>query len=421
MEEILHYVWKHKLFSPLKTINGESIDVIDVGISNPNAGPDFFNSKLKIGDQLWVGNIEIHTSAQDWYRHKHNTDKNYDSVILHLVKKSDREVCNSEGRVVQQCVLEYPSSIDDNMSFLLRSDVQLACVNYLSSVPTMVMNAWKSTLLVERLERKTNDIQSYLEQTANSWEDTLYILLFRSFGFGVNSDAFERLARSVSYNYLKKHRDDLLQIEAILFGQAGLLDQVSDDYQTLLKGEYEFLKHKYSLKSFDHSFLKMLRVRPSGFPQIRIAQLASIIHTYPNIFDRIINAKDVGTLRLLFQTEPSEYWKTHYSFGESSSPKSKFLGKSSLDGLIINVVVPMLFAYGKHLGDDSYCAKSLDLLEQIDSENNSIIKLFKQAGVKINTSFDSQAIIQLKREYCEKKKCLFCRIGYNILSNKIYK
>ena len=418
MEEILHYVWKHKLFGQLQTIKGESIEVIDVGLPNPNAGPDFFNSKLKIGDQVWGGNIEIHTSAQDWYKHKHDTDRNYDSVILHVVKKSDKIVYNSEGREVQQCVLNYPSSIDENIDFLLKTDVDLSCVNYLSSIPPMAMNAWKNTLLIERLERKTNDIQSFLQHTSDSWEDTLFLLLFRSFGFGVNSDAFERIAKSISYSILKKHRDDILQIEALLFGQAGQLDEALDEYQTLLKGEYEFLKHKYNLKPLDSSLLKTLRVRPSGSPQVRIAQLASIIFEYPNLFDRILNTKDVGTLRLLFQTAPSEYWKTHYYFGEVSTPKTKYLGKNSLDSLIINVVTPILFAYGRYIGDDTICSRSLDILEQVEAESNSIVKLFKQAGVTIKNAFDSQAVIQLKREYCEKKKCLFCRVGYNILASK---
>lgn len=419
MEEILHYVWKHKLFGQLTTTDGQSIDVVDVGLPNSNAGPDFFNCKLKIADQLWVGNVEIHTFAKDWYTHKHDLDPNYDSVILHVVKVSDQAVINSEGRQVPQCVLSYSPSIDDNISFLLKTDVSLPCVNYLSTISSMSISSWKNALLVERLERKTRDIQQYLTLSTNSWEDTLFVLLSRSFGFGVNSDAFERLARSISYALLQKHRDDLLQIEALLFGQAGLLEDASDEYQILLKGEYEFLRHKYKLKPLDSSSFKMLRMRPSGFPQVRIAQLASIIHTYPNIFDKIIKTRDVGTLRLLFQTSPSEYWKTHYTFGESSVLKTKYLGQDSLDSLIINVVVPILFAYGKYVGDEKMGNASIDFLEKLDAENNTIIKSFDNLGLKSKNAFDSQALIQLKREYCEKKKCLFCRIGYSVLSSKM--
>lgn len=419
MEEILHYVWKHRLFGVLATTDGQSIEIIDVGLPNYNSGPDFFNCKLKIGDQQWVGNVEIHTFARDWYSHKHDLDANYDSVILHVVKVADQPVYNSEGRKIPQCVLQYSASIDDNVSFLLKADVSLPCVNYLSTISPMTISSWKNTLLVERLERKTKDIQNYLTLSTNSWEDTLFILLSRSFGFGVNSDAFERLARSISYNILQKHRDDLLQIEALLFGQAGLLDEVCDEYQKLLKGEYEFLKHKYKLKSLDSSLFKMLRMRPSGFPQVRIAQLASIIHTYPSLFDQIIKAKDVGTLRLLFQTNPSEYWKTHYTFGESSVLKTKYLGKNSLDSLIINVVVPILFAYSKFVGDEKMGSTSIEFLEKLDAENNTIVKSFSNLGLSSKSSFDSQALIQLKREYCDKKKCLFCRIGYNVLTSKM--
>lgn len=418
MEDVLHYVWKYRLFDKLETTKGESIEVLDLGLPNQNAGPDFFNAKLKIGEQLWVGNVEIHTLASDWNKHRHHQDSGYDSVVLHIVKISDLNVFNSQGREIPQCVLSYPLQIESNINFLLRADLDLPCVNSLSSVSSFILNSWKNTLLVERLERKTNDIENYLSLNAHSWEDALYILFCRSFGFGINTDSFERLARSTPLNVIKKHADSMFQIEALLFGQAGMLTEAKDDYQQQLKLEYEFLKHKYELQPLPQALFKTMRVRPSGSPHIRIAQLASIICTYPNLFDRIVNAKDIGVLRLLLQTEPSSYWKSHYSFGSVSEQKSKYLGVSSLDSLIINVAVPMIFAYGKQIGDESFMNKSFVFLEQLKPENNSITKQFQRGGVIMNSAYDSQAFIQLKREYCEKKKCLFCRVGHSILTNK---
>lgn len=418
-EDIIHYVWKHKLYDKqLCTVEGEPIEVIDTGIHNSNAGPDFFNAKIKIGDQLWVGNVEIHHSSGDWIKHNHHRDESYDSIILHIVRKANTTIINSSGRRIPQCIITYPTHIDNNIDFLLKSDLSIPCANYISSIPKLRLSSWLNSLLIERLERKTNDIETLLQQYINSWEEVFYILLSRSFGFGINSDAFERLAKSIPLQYIRKHSNNILQLEAMLFGQAGMLEKPEDEYQKSLSNEYLFLKEKFGLTPLPSSLFKNLRIRPTAFPQVRIAQLTILLHTYPNLFNKVVYAKDVGTLRLILQVNPSLYWQTHYTFGTESPKRSKYLGDNSLDSLIINAVCPIIFSYGKHTADESICDKSLAFLENIKAENNSIIKFFKSLNVSINSAYDSQACIQLKREYCEKKKCLFCQIGHNLLTNR---
>lgn len=421
MEDILHYVWKFKLYNNnLKTTEGEPIEVIDTGLSNTNEGPDFFNAKVKIGDKLWAGNIEIHTSSSEWKRHNHHTNKAYNSVILHIVKDADCEVLNEQGKTIPQCEISYPKHIDESYDFLIHSNIDVPCSNYLADMDAFRLKAWMDTLLIERLERKAKDIEVHLERYHGSWDDTFYTLLTRNFGFGLNSDSFERLALSLPLKYIQKQGDNLVQIEALLFGQAGMLeiDKPLDDYHNLLCKEYEFLKGKYDLQPLEKHIFKNMRTRPTAFPQIRVAQLAALLHSSSTLFSKVTSCKDVGQIRLMFHVNASDYWQTHYSFGATSSKKSKYLGESSLDTILINTVAPILFAYGKYLGDEDMCERALHFLEIITAEKNSIIKYFAKLHVPILSAADSQAIIQLKREYCEKRKCLYCRIGHQLLASK---
>lgn len=418
MEDILHYIWKFRLFqNNLKTTEGLPIEVIDVGLPNTNEGPDFFNAKIKIGEKVWAGNIEIHTTSGDWKKHKHDTNKSYNSVILHVVEKADCEVYNQLGKPVLQCEITYPKHIKDNYQFLVHSNTDVPCCNYIGSTPSIHLNSWTNSLLIERLERKSNDIERLLTHFNNSWEDVFYVLLSRNFGFGLNSDSFERLALSIPLKYIQKQGDNLVQIEAFLFGQAGMLDttETGDDYHTLLKKEYEFLKNKYDLKPLDSYTFKKLRTRPSAFPQIRIAQLAALLYNSHGLFSKIIACEDVGRIRLMFHYNASEYWQTHYQFGETSDRKSKYLGDASLDIVLINTVAPLLFNYGKSINSETHCERALRFLEIIKPEQNIITKQFVKYRVPINNAADSQAIIQLKREYCEPRKCLYCRIGHQVL------
>lgn len=420
MEELLHYIWKFRLFQKnLKSSDGQEIEVIDVGLHNTNEGPDFFNAKIRIGDKIWAGNIEIHKTSSDWVKHNHHTDENYNSVILHVVEKINTNIINQAGQNVLQCEITYPPNIEENYQFLLHSNTDIPCCNYIGTMPSFHLNAWMNNLLIERLERKSNHIEDLLSRFNNSWEDVFYVLLSRNFGFGLNSDSFERLALSLPLRYIQKQGDNLVQIEALLFGQSGMLDKIesNDDYFTLLKKEYEFLKNKYELTPLDSYVFKNLRSRPTAFPQIRIAQLAALLYNTHGLFSKIISCGELGRIRLMFHVNASEYWQTHYSFGLKSERKSKYLGDASLDIILINTVIPILFIYGKSINNDVLCERALSFLEQLKPEKNSITKRFSKYHLPLNNAADSQAIIQLQREYCELKKCLFCRIGHQVLIN----
>lgn len=421
MEKILHYVWKFRLFnSDLTTTNGERVEVIDVGMPNYDEGPDFFNAKVKIGEKVWAGNVEIHTSSQEWTKHKHDTNKNYNSVVLHITEKVTNEIFNENGQSIPQCIITYPHHIKDNYEFLIHSDTNVPCCNYIGTMPPLHIHSWMNTLLVERLERKSNHIFDFLHRFDGSWDEVFYVLLTRNFGFGLNSDAFERLALSLPLRYIQKQGDSWIQIEAMLFGQAGMLNdpKCTDEYYVILNKEYDFLKNKYSLNTLDNHIFKQLRMRPRAFPQIRIAQLAALLYNIHGLFNKITNCKEVGRIRLMFHYNASEYWQTHYNFGSSSERKSKYLGDASLDIILINTVAPMLFAYGKSIDSEEHCERALQFLEIIQAEQNSITKYFSKLNVPLRNAADSQSIIQLKREYCEPRKCLFCRVGHQLLLKK---
>ena len=420
MEDILHYIWKFRLFQKgLKTTTGQPVEVIDVGLPNTNEGPDFFNAKIKIGDKIWAGNVEIHKSSDQWVKHKHDVNKNYNSVILHIVEKANCEVYNESGQPVMQCEITYPEHILENYDFLIHSNTDIPCCNYIGSMPSFHINSWMNTLLIERLERKSKHIQELLERYNNSWEDVFYVILSRNFGFGLNSDSFERLALSLPLKYIRKQGDNLIQIEALLFGQSGMLDnlKVNDDYYSLLQKEYAFLKNKYELNPLESYVFKSLRTRPTAFPQIRIAQLAALLHSSHGLFSKITACDDVGRIRLMFHVNASEYWQTHYAFGVSSERKVKYLGDASLDIILINTVAPILFIYGRTIDSEIHCERALRFLEILKPERNSITKRFGKLKMPLNNAADSQAMIQLKREYCEPRKCLFCRVGHQLLTS----
>ena len=421
MEQILHYVWKHKLYQKeLKTTDGVPLEIIDVGIHNTDEGPDFCNAKIKVGDRVWVGNVEIHESSKDWYKHKHEQNKLYNSVILHIVASASQEIRNEAGLLVPQCEISYPTHIRDNIDFLLNTDVSIPCCNYLRSISDIHIRSWLNSLMLERLERKSNDISKYFDRFNSSYTDTFYVLLSRSMGFGLNSDAFERLALSLPLNYILKQGNNPLQIEALLFGQSGMLEDIGnpDEYTRKLINEYLFLRNKYNLQPIDKRIFRNLRIRPASSPFIRIAQLASLLQNIQGLFTKILESKDLGQIRLLFHVNASEYWQTHYIFGEESPRKNKYIGDTSLDVMIINAVVPLVFFYGKKIDNESYIDKAIGFLEAIKPESNSIIKQFNAYGIPSQSAYYTQALIQLKREYCAKKKCLYCRIGYRMLSEK---
>ena len=418
MERLLHYVWKYRLYSttPLFTTDGYSVSVIDPGIPNTDAGPDFFNAKIKIDDTLWAGSIEIHTKASDWLLHRHNQDKAYDGVILHIVEVADCTVFRTNGEAIPQMQLTVPELVMQNIDWLLHRDRALPCAAYIPQIEPLHITPWLGALLSERLERKTADVFRLLDQYAGDWNEVFYIILTRNFGFGVNNEIFERLAKSLPLRYIQKQRSSHSQIEALLFGQAGMLEELGDcHYYRLLQREYHFLRHKFGLTPLDNSQFRSLRTRPINFPYLKLAQLASVWVQHDTLFSVILNAGSVGQIKQCFRVRPSEYWETHYHFRSPSAKKDKSMGEKSLCILLINTVVPIMFAYGVKNKLPEYCERAIRILETLPSETNSIVTSFCRAGVKVGHAGDSQALIQLKREYCEKKKCLYCRIGFRYL------
>lgn len=427
MEHLLHYVWKHKLF-PLKvlqTTNGLPVEVIDPGLQNPNAGPDFFNAKLKINGILWVGNIEIHAHASDWFHHGHDSDKVYDSVILHVVGEADGEITRTNGEVIPQLQLTCPEHIRAHYHELCVADQYPACYPVLASLPKLTVHSWLTALQTERLEQKARLITQRLEHCNNNWEDAFFITLARNFGFGLNGDAFETWAGLLPLRAVDKHRNDLFQIEALFYGLAGLFEDTflkkeqEDEYSLRLCKEFRYLQRKFEFtRVMDATLWRFLRLRPENFPHIRLAQLAYLYQKGDKLFSRLLEAETLSEVRELLTTRTSAYWESHYLFGQTSPHKEKTLGERSKNLIIINTVTPFLYTYGLHKADERMCERARRFLEELKAEDNHITRAWSNAGLPVATAADSQALIQLRKEYCDKRKCLFCRFGYEYLRHE---
>ena len=428
MEQLLHYVWKHKLFPlvELKTTDGKPVEVIDPGLHNHNSGPDFFNAKVKISQTLWVGNVEIHDKSSDWFLHGHDKDQAYDNVVLHVTGKPDVEVMNTAGQYIPQMVLEVPSTIRENYEELLRTDQYPPCYQIIPDLTTLNIHAWMAALQTERLEQKTEAIIRRVKRMNGSWENAYFLTLARNYGFGINGDTFEEWATHIPFSAIAHHRDKLFQIEAVFMGQAGLLDinaiperyqqeALNEGYYAKLRNEYLYLAHKFSLCPMDYKRWKFLRLRPQNFPHIRLSQLANLYYERKTGLSQLVECKDLFSLQSLLSTKVTPYWETHYTFGSISDLNEKNLSPFSMNLLMINTCIPMLFAYGRHSAKETLCNRAFDFLEQLKAENNYIIRLWKECGLTVKNAGDSQALIQLKKEYCDKKECLRCRIGYEYL------
>jgi len=421
-EDFLHYVWKFRLFdhTDLQTTEGENIEVFSSGLPNTDSGPDFQNARLKIGETNWAGNVEVHISSSDWKRHNHTTDNAYNNVILHVVYRDDAPVTMADGRHLP--TLELQNRIPGELygryhNLIYGNQTVIPCEASIGKLDEFTLRTWFTRVLIERLEKKSTAVIERLALNKGDWEETFYQFLAANFGFKVNALPFELLAKSLPQNILAKHKNNPLQIEALIFGQAGFLNaDFEEDYPRKLKTEYEFLRKKHSLKPVENHLWKFTRLRPQNFPTIRLAQFAALIINSNHLFSKVLDIRGVKDLQNLFTNiKVNPYWENHYQFGKESKPSSKNLGQASIDILLLNTLALFLFSYGKHNQLQHFVDRSLKLLESLAAEQNNIIADFNDLGVKAVSAFDSQAIIELKNSYCNFKKCLQCGVGNKIL------
>jgi hypothetical protein len=419
-ESFLHYTWKYRLFNSndLFTSKGEKVEIISPGLANRDAGPDFFNAKIKIQDQLWAGNVEIHLKSSDWVQHKHSSDKAYNNIILHVVHNHDKELFRENGERIP--VLEIkdkiPENIYSNYLNLYSEKEVIACKRSLPDVDPSRIKLWLERMMVERLQRKSEEIKNTWLAFNKDWNQTWYFLLAGALGSNVNRQPFELLAKSLPLNYLLKHKDHLHQVEAMLFGQAGFLEGgFIDGYPKLLKKEYGFLKQKFNLSPIENHLWKFLRLRPANFPTVRISQLASLIHQTELSFSSLIEFENPSQFHNILNCNASDYWQDHYVFDKGSEHKTKYLGKTSKNLIIINIVAPLMFLYSDEKEIPELKDKALDILEQTEPENNHIVSQWKEAKIKPDSAFKTQSLIQLYNNYCKNKRCLECGIGSAIL------
>ncbi len=421
-EDLLQYVWRTKQLSldELFTTDGEKVDIFHFGYLNSHAGPDFSQAKIKINDTLWVGNVEMHVLSSMWNTHGHNNDPAYDNVILHVVYEEDKEICRKDRSKIPCIELKdrILPKIKSNYGKLLQNDYWVPCEKLINLVPQEKIQFWWHHLLVDRLERKTNDIKDILAINRGDWEETTFVLISKYLGGKVNSLPMELLARSIPVTTLYKNRNNLLTVEALLFGQSGMIQSAfKDEYPSKLKKEYSFYQKKYSLQPINPVAWKFGKMRPANFPTIRIAQLADLLYQQEFLFRKIIEAHDGLTIKSIFAAEASFYWNNHYRFDKESKSRVKKLGDGFIDMLSINVVAPLLFTYGMMTGEEKYKNKALHLLQEIPPEKNNIISRWKSLSVTPKNAYDSQSLIQLKQQFCRHQKCLHCAIGNHIMKS----
>lgn len=419
----MHYVWQHRLLlqPDMITTDGERVEIIDPGMLNRDAGPDFFNAKVRIADRIWCGNVEMHVRASDWHRHGHDTDPAYASVVLHVVAADDCRIQLPEGRIVPQMVMRCAPDFNERYSRMVDSPAdRLACFAELAEAPRIYITDCLTAMAFERLYQKTDRILALLERLNGNWPETIYVTLARALGFGLNSQAFEQLALAVPLRSLLKHRDAPEAVEGLLFGQAGLLpDTDSDPHVELMRREYAFMCHKFRLASPEGIMWRMARTRPQNFPHRRIAALAAMIAEGFTVASKACGITSVEEALALFDVQLPHYWHHRYTFGPSTaSAGSRAFSRASTDILVINVIVPLLHAYGTCFGNERMQQRAIELLEALPPEHNTITRLFSDAGIQCRDAFTSQALIQLRRAYCEPRKCLYCRLGHHFLSRK---
>lgn len=422
-EDFLHYVWKFKLFNmrELQTTAGENIEIQSAGIHNFNSGADFQNARLRIGDTLWAGNVEIHLSSADWHKHNHTHDDAYNNVILHVVYQHNQDIITPDGKPLPTLELynRIPADLYLRYHELTYGNQQIIpCEASIKTVKALSIQNWLTRVLVERLQKKSETVINTLQLNRGDWEETFYQFLAANFGFKVNALPFELLAKSLPQNILAKHKNSALQVEALIFGQAGFLqDEFTDSYPQKLKAEYSFLQKKYALQPIEKHLWKFMRLRPQNFPTIRLAQFAALVLQANHLFSKILETGSIPDLRKLFSSiVVNEYWMSHYRFDTESKPAVKTFGDASVNLLLLNTISVFLYSYGSHNGQQQYVDRSLQLLEDLPVEHNNVVNDFKDLGVKASSAFESQALLELRNCYCNHKKCLQCGVGNQILN-----
>ena len=423
-ERFLQFIWKYQLYDRdnLVCTSGEKIRVLNPGSLNGDAGPDFFNAKLQIDGQIWAGNVEVHQSTSDWLKHNHHGNKAYDSVVMHVVANHDNtEIFRTTGTHVKCAVLKFDKDLEARYCEMVCSADWIPCEKYIADVDGFLIKQFLGRLVVERLGKKVEVIEHELRRTSRSWEEVFYIFLLRNFGFSINALPFELLAKALPHQLVLKHRNSRFSIEALLFGQADLLCAIeNDEYASSLAREYQFLAAKYKLRPMDRSMWKFLRTRPQNFPTIRIAQLAGLFHQHSMMFARALQCCTFEEFGKLFSNvQLSPYWNSHFVFGKPTTSQQKHIGNSALNLLGINLLVPFLFAYGHQNDSFQIKERALEILERISPERNKIIDQWKRLGMPVDTAFYTQALLHLKKEYCDAKRCLCCPIGKKVVEGSV--
>lgn len=416
-ERLLQYLWQFQYFnkSSIFTTDGEPLKIIDPGKYNTDQGPDFLNARINLSGTTWVGSIEIHIRSSDWDKHHHTQDPNYANVILHVVWQDDDKHPGHLMLPVLEIKNLVPKILLERYQKLMNSSAFIACESSIGSVKDITLNSWKERLIAERLMRKSKELEDLLVQNNYHWEQTFWIQLARNFGMRVNADAFGEMAKRLPLNLLARHKNEAFQLEALMMGQAGLLNhRYKDEYARVLKKEFRFLKKKYELHPATVPVF-FLRMRPDNFPTIRLAQLAMLVHQSNHLFSRIRETESIEQIRKSFDITASEYWNCHYRFDEEALFRQKHTGRILVDNIIINSIAPMIFAYGHYLDEEKYKERALKWLGETGAEINSITKGFRSLGLEIKNARDSQALIQLKNEFCNRKACLDCSIGNALL------
>ncbi|MBS1737131.1 MAG: DUF2851 family protein [Bacteroidetes bacterium] len=420
-ESLLQYIWQFQYYNHahLNTTKGDMLQIINAGTHNTHQGPDFKNAKIKINETIWAGHIELHVQSSQWQIHKHSTDENFKNIILHVVWKHDAEIIDISGHELPTLELQDRVSkiLLEKFTALLAMPQFIPCEHQLPDLTALTIISWKQRLAAERLLQKSEAVFNFLKQNEYHWEETFWWLISNNFGLKVNSGAFLKMAQSLPLSIIAKNKNSLLRIEALLFGQAGLLKKdFKDQYAILLQNEYNFLKKKYRLNLIDEAVF-FLRMRPANFPTIRLAQLAQLLYKSEHLFSKIRETKSISEIRKLFALTAIDYWHYHYHFDEEVSYKEKTLGKEMINNILINTVIPLVFTYGLHHQDEVLKERAIEWLEQLPAEKNNITKGYVTLGFANNTALDSQSLLQLKNSYCSEKRCLECSIGNAILKS----